>query len=109
MHRSTVVNSLLVATLVVSNAGWAYRVLDNAVTCSYRQASLEESQQALSQALAIIRATGSGNPSKASVIAAAQAAWPAVEPFEKDGYLWVGRLGLRFNPAGELVEVVAGG
>lgn len=108
MRRSTVAISLLAATLVVSNAWWAYLTLDNAVTRSYQSASLEESQQALSQALAIIKANGSSSPSRANVVAAAHAAWPAVDPFEKDGYLWVGRLGLRFNQAGQLVEAVAG-
>lgn len=84
-----------------------YRFLDNAITRSYQSAALEERQQALSQAFAIVKANGSFSPSRASVIAAAHAARPAVEPFDKDGYLWVGRLGLRFIQAGQLVEAAA--
>lgn len=108
MRKSTVAISLLAVVLVLSNGWWAYRTLDAGITHTYQSASLEESQQALAQALAVIKANAAANPSKAEVIAAAQAAWPAVEPFEKDGYLWVGRLGLRFNDAGRLVEAVTG-
>lgn len=108
MRRSTVTISLLAAALVVSNAWWAYRILDAGITYTYQRASLEESRQALSQALAIIKASGASNPSRTRIIAAAQEALPAEEPFEKDGYWWVGRLGLRFNDAGRLVEAKAG-
>ncbi len=92
----------------MSNAWWAFRSLDAGITSTYQRTSLEASQQALAQALAVIKAVAGPNPSRAEVIAAAQAAWPAIEPFEKDGYLWVGRLGLRFNEAGGLVEAIAG-
>lgn len=108
MRQSTVVISLLAVALVLSNGWWAYRTLDTGITNTYQSASLEDSQQALAQALAVINANAGTKPSREEIIAAAQAAWPAVEPFEKNGYLWVGRLGLRFNEAGRLVEVIAG-
>jgi hypothetical protein len=105
MKKSTVAIVLLIAVLVVSNAWWAYQVLDAGVTYTYQSASLEESQQALSQAVAIINAIGSGDASRERIVAAANKSWSAGEPFEKDGYLWVGRLGLRFSDTGRLVEV----
>jgi hypothetical protein len=108
MRQSTVAISLLAVALVISNGWWAYRTLDAGITSTYQSTSLEESQQALAQALAVIKANAGSNPSRAEIIAAAKAAWPEVEPFEKDGYLWVGRLGLRFNEAGRLVEAIAG-
>ena len=108
MRKSSVAISLLAVALVLSNGWWAYRALDAGVTHTYPGASLEEAQQALAQALAVIKANAGPNPTREQVISAAQAAWPAVEPFEKDGYLWVGRLGLRFNETGRLVEAVAG-
>lgn len=108
MRRSTAAIAGLATALVVSNAWWAYRLLDAGVTHTYQSASLEESQQALAQSLAVIKVMAVSNHSQQAVIDAAKAAWPGVEPFEKDGYLWVGRLGLRFNAAGRLVEAVAG-
>ena len=27
------------------------------------------------------------------------------EPFEKDGFVWIGRIGLKFNDRGQLIEV----
>ena len=108
MRRSTTAIAGLAAALVASNAWWAYRLLDAGVTQTYQSASLEESQQALSQSLAVIKAMAASNYSQQAIIGAAEAAWPGDEPFEKDGYLWVGRLGLRFNAEGRLVEAVTG-
>lgn len=59
-------------------------------------------RQALSQALAIIEVTGASHD---QIVAAANRARSSGEPFEKDGYLWVGRLGLRFTEDGKLEEV----
>jgi hypothetical protein len=108
MRRTTIAISLLAVALVVTNAWWAYRLLDAGVSYTYQGASLEENQQALSQALGIIKVLATNNASREQIVLAAQAAWPSTEPFEKDGYLWVGRLGLRFNQAGHLVEAVSG-
>lgn len=107
MRGSTIAISVLAIALIASNVWWALRLLDAGISYTYQGASLEESQQALSQALAIVKAVGAANYSRQSIIDAAQAAWPGVEPFEKDGYLWVGRLGLRFNAADRLIEAVS--
>ncbi|MGZ5801623.1 MAG: hypothetical protein ACXWJZ_13430 [Burkholderiaceae bacterium] len=108
MKRTTVAISLLTIALVVTNAWWAYRLLDAGVSYTYQGVSLEENQQALSQALAIIKVLGTDKASREQVIQAAQNAWSSTKPFEKDGYMWVGRLGLRFNEADHLVEAVSG-
>ncbi|MBU1364610.1 MAG: hypothetical protein KKE51_12410 [Gammaproteobacteria bacterium] len=108
MKRTTVSISLLVLALLATNVWWAYRLLDAGVSYTYQGVSLEENQQALSQALAIIKVLGANKASREQVVEAAQKAWPSTEPFEKDGYLWVGRLGLRFNETGNLVEAVSG-
>ncbi|MBB4843053.1 hypothetical protein HNP55_001572 [Paucibacter oligotrophus] len=108
MRRTTLAIALLSATLLASNAWWAYRALDAGISRSYQAISLEDNRQGFSQALAIINAMAAHGASRAELVAAAQKAWPSSEPFEKEGYLWVGRLGLRFNDAGQLVEAVAG-
>jgi hypothetical protein len=30
------------------------------------------------------------------------------EPYEKEGYVWVGQLGLKFNPQGQFEKAIAG-
>ena len=108
MKKNTVAISLLVVTLVVSNAWWAYITVDTGITHTYQAVSFEETQQALSQALAIIKVSSSPTVTRAQIIEASEKAWSAGEPFEKDGYLWVGRLGLRFDKKGNLIEAIQG-
>ena len=52
------------ATCEGQRAWWAYQLLDAGVSHTYQGISLEESQQALSQTLAIIAVTGSGDASR---------------------------------------------
>ena len=108
MRKSTITISMLAVALVATNACWAYRLLDAGVSHMYQGVSLEENHQALSQALAIIKVLGENNASREKIVQAAQKAWPPTEPFEKDEYLWVGRLGLRFDKTGHLIEAVSG-
>jgi hypothetical protein len=107
MKKSTIIIIVLSTALIGSNAWWAYKMLDFGVSYTYQGVSLEESSQALSQSLAIIKAAATPDANRDSIIKAARKAWPGSEPFEKEGYLWVGRLGLRFNEQGRLIEAVA--
>jgi hypothetical protein len=104
IKKTTITISLLFLALISSNIWWAYRVLDAGVSYTYQGVSLEETQQALSQALAIIKVNNANNATREQIVRAAQNAWPSSEPFEKDGFLWVGRLGLRFSDTGRLLE-----
>ncbi len=108
MKNSIIIIIILIVFLVGSNAWWAYRLLDAGVSNTYQGVSLEENQQALAQSLEIIKSLASSDVSREKIVAAAQKTWDSTEPFEKEGYLWVGRLGLRFNEANQLVEVVKG-
>lgn len=105
MKKSTIVISFLAVALAISNAWCTHQLLDAGTSYTYQGVSLEESQQALSQTLAIIEVTGSGDASRDQIVAAANKAWSSGEPFEKDGYLWVGRLGLRFSDNDQLAQV----
>ena len=108
MKKSALVIVLLLLALVGSNGWWAYRLLDAGVSYTYQGVTLEENHQALAQALAVIKAMAAQGASRPHVVAAAQRVCPSLEPFEKDGYLWVGRLGLRFDAADQLIEAVPG-
>lgn len=96
---------ILAVLLVVSNGFWLYHSLDNGITATYREVSLQENQEALAQALQIINAAQPAI-SRNELIKAAQVSTNFAEPFEKDGYLWIGRLGFRLSDEGILLEAV---
>lgn len=108
MRKTTIALSLLALTLVVTNGLWAYRLLEAGVSYTYQGVSLEQSRESLSRAVAIIRVLGTGDASRQQVIEAAQAASPPAEPFEKEGYVWIGEPGLRFDESGRLVDAIIG-
>lgn len=105
MGKSSLIIGVLVALLIGTNGWWAYNALDSGVTYSYAQVSLEENKQALAQSLAVIEATAEYDATRNSIIQAARAASGYPEPFEKDGYVWVGSIGLEFNSDGRLTSV----
>ena len=108
LNKTTFTISLLSVALLLTNAWWAYRLVDAGISYTHQGVSLEEERKALSGALAIITTLGSGHASREQVLQAVQEAWPSAEPFENDGYVWIGRLGLRFDDSGRLVEVISG-
>ena len=108
MKRSTIAILCLTVALIASNAWSVYKIVDVGVTLHYANDELRETQAALSQSLAIVKATSAPGVSRLQIVEAAKKASPGFEPFEKDGYLWVGHLGLQFDASGRLVDVVAG-
>ncbi len=105
MTRSKGAIVLLAVTLVVSNLWWAYRLLDTGVTQTYIGVALDDNKQALAQTLALLPVVARPGVSRSEVLAAARPAEPSAAPFEKDGFVWVGSIGLKFNERGQLVEV----
>jgi hypothetical protein len=106
LKKTTLIISLLLATLIVSNAWWAYTVLDSGITYTYLRDSYEQNQQALLQSLAITNVLTTEEATRGQVIEAALEICPSSEPFEKEGYYWLGSLGLLFDESDRLVEVV---
>jgi hypothetical protein len=103
--RSGIAIALLSATLVVTNLWWAYKVLDAGVSNAYLAVSYEDNKQALAQVIALVPILANGNASREEIIAVAQGAASDPDSFEKEGFVWVGRIGLRFGPNGELQEI----
>ena len=105
MSRSAVVIVALAALLVGSNAWWAYRLFDVAISFTHLEDSYRADHAALRQALAVIHASAVPGATRESILASAtkSAAGP-VRVFEKEGFLWVGDLGLRFSEGGQLLE-----
>ncbi len=97
--------SALALALVATNGFWLYRAIDQADAKMDRDQVLTEHEQALSQALAVVR-LAKGRTMKSEMIEAARAALPAFsEPFEKEGWTTVGRLDFKFDGAGAFQDV----
>ncbi len=106
MRRASITIGVLLAALVVTNAFWAYRLIDAGVSATYRDVSLNDAQIALRQSLALLNSPGVQSSPRSQVIQLAQGAGDGGTPFEKEGYVWVGRLGLAFSANGNLTKVV---
>jgi hypothetical protein len=104
MSRSTAAIIVLAIALLVSNAWWLYVLVDAGVTRTYLDASLEEHKQALDQTLALLPVVARPGVSRTDVISAARHPDLKIPPFDKDGFVWVDRIGLRFSGSGQLIE-----
>lgn len=95
--------SVLVLLLVGSNAWWAYRMVDASISYTHLGATLEQNEAAVAQLIALAPVLAHGAP-REEVLAVARLPGDR-EPYEKEGFVWVGKLGLRFGPDGRLQEV----
>jgi len=108
MAKSTVLIAMLAIALAGTNAWWAYNAIDAGISRTYQGVSLEDNREALRQTIAIISEIAKLNANRESIIRAAAVPGDNSEPLEKEGFVWVGKIGLRFDEAGELVEAVPG-
>ncbi|HEU5322112.1 MAG TPA: hypothetical protein VFX28_15015 [Methylomirabilota bacterium] len=104
MSRPKAAIVVLVLALAGSNLWWLYALVDAGVTRTYMEAAFEEHRQALDQTLALLPVVARKSVSRADVISAARLPGLEIAPFEKDGFVWVGRIGLKFDETGRLVE-----
>ena len=107
MKKPSIAIALLGAALLMSNIAWAFRVLDLGASLTYERASVDSEHDALTRALAVIPAAAKDRSSKDEIIDMARKNGYAVEAFEKDGFTWIGTLGLRFDANGRVVEACA--
>jgi hypothetical protein len=108
VRKARITTVLLAAALLITNVWWAYRVLDAGVSQTYLRASHDTSAELLTQSLAVLQVVAKPQASRSEILKAAAVPGDTVGPFEKDGYVWVGQLGLQFNEQGRLVKAVAG-
>jgi hypothetical protein len=95
---------VLAAALVGTNGWWAYRLLDAGISHTYLNASFDTANELLNQTLAILPVVAKADAPRSEVVAAARKAGASIEPYDKDGYTWVGQLGLKFNEQGRFVQ-----
>lgn len=106
MKRTAIVIVVLVALLLGTNLFWLYTVMDGAVASAHQRQAYEDARSTAHQTLAVLTEVAGGTATRQGVIDAAVRAHPGTEPFEKDGFVWVGSVGLRFTEDGRLAEVV---
>jgi hypothetical protein len=81
--------------------------MDAAVSYSYLDDSYRHARDTATQAIALLPQVARPSANREDVMAAAVSGGSGIEPFEKDGYLWVDNLGLRFDDKGRLIAVRA--
>lgn len=108
MRKSRIAIALLLAGLVVSNGWWATRLFDAGLSHTYLSASMDSTSEVLAQTLAILPVVARPGASRSEVLAAARVRGDSGEPFEKNGRVWTGQLGLRFDENGRFIDAVAG-
>lgn len=107
MTRTRFANIGLAIALLASNAVWAVRTLDGGITRTYLDAGQEATSELLAQTLAVLRVVAvSGGATRAEVVEAARSRAPTAVPYEKEGRVWIGDLGLKFDWHGRLVDAV---
>jgi hypothetical protein len=107
MKHSRMGAIVLLVLLIVSNAWWAYRTLDNGITQTYLNDSLQHSSRGFNQAIVILPLVARGAGRDEIILAAMQASKLDSPAFEKDGYVFVGELGLKFDDSGKFVGVIS--
>ena len=106
MSERKLINKLTIALailLVLSNVGWAYLLLDTSITMSYWHQQLDEYDRSLTQAQQLLPAAFTA-ANKQDFLAKAELL-AETEHFEKDGCVWVGMLGFKFDRGGDLTHV----
>lgn len=72
---------------------------------TYSKVSLEDHKQALDQTFSIFPLVASGRGSREDIIKSMETEFGISDGFEKDGFFWIGKIGLRFDKNGKLLEV----
>jgi len=96
--------TFLTIALILSNLWWVYNTIDASVTTTYQNVSLEDNHEALSQALAILPLVAKQNSTSKQIIEAATNVAITKYSFEKDGYIWIGKIGLKFDKNGRFIN-----
>jgi hypothetical protein len=104
MRKSTIAIVVLASALLVSNLYWLYYFIDAGVSYGYLADSHRVARDTARQALALLPVAATPDINREELIAAASKLDPQFEPFEKEGFAWVGAVGLRFDEDGRLVE-----
>jgi len=93
----------LVSLLVGTNAFWIYQAVDSGISTSYRDQNIFELNETATQLALTLTDVGETMPRTEFINIASK--HTKFEPFEKDGCIWVGWIGLKFNEEDKLIYV----
>ena len=68
------------------------------------EVSLDDNKEALTQVLTLLPVVARQGISREEILTAARVPGDTAKPFEKEGFVWIGRIGLKFDAQGHLVE-----
>ena len=108
MTRERFTLIVLAIALLASNAIWLFRSFDAGITQTYSQAAQETTSEILAQTLAVLPVAAADGATRVDVIAAAQRQASQEAPYEKDGFVWIRQLGLKFDSQDRLVSAIVG-
>lgn len=95
--------AILVVLLVITNVYWFYQLIDIGIALSYRDKQIHQLEATGKQLMAILPDVGKEATQEEIIEAASRHA--DEEPYEKDGCVWVGWLGLKFSSDDRLESV----
>jgi hypothetical protein len=75
------------------------------VSLDHLGVSWRDEKQALDQTLSLVPLLAAGRATRQDYVAHMKSHFDSSDGFEKDGVFWTGRIGLRFDNAGRLIEV----
>ena len=103
MGKAKITIIVLAVALLLSNGWWAYCLLDAGVTQTYMGVNLDDHKEALTQSLTLLPIVARRGVTQKEIQAAARLPGDTLDSFEKDGFVWIGKIGLKFDAQGQLV------
>jgi hypothetical protein len=95
---------LLIITLLGTNGWWLHYAIDAGVTNKYQDQMMYERSGMLEQ-LILVTPELSSDKNKNEIVDIVKKSTDS-EPFEKEGVVWVGWIGLQFNDTDKLIKVI---
>ena len=95
---------VLIIALIGSNGWWLYSAIDAGVTNKYQEQMMYERTGMLKQLISVTPELSS-EKSKNEIVTIVKKSTD-LEPFEKEGAVWVGWTGLKFDEKDKLVKVI---
>lgn len=108
MPSFKIISLLLALLLVTSNAWWAYQAFDQGVSLAHAKVSLEGNARALDETFALMPMILAGDTSQNTLLGHLESKAGVEDTFEKDGFFWTGRIGLKFDEDRRLTEIRRG-
>jgi hypothetical protein len=94
---------VLIILLIGSNAWWLYSAINTGVTNMYKEQMIYERTEMLKQLISVTPELSSAK-SKNEIVSIVKKSTD-LAPFEKEGFVWVGWTGLKFDNEDKLVKV----